>query len=222
MTARALVVAAPASGAGKTTVATGLMAALRRRGTAVAPFKVGPDYIDPGYHALAAGRPGRNLDPVLVGADRIAPLARHGAAGARGRRRRGGDGALRRRLADGYGSTADVAALLGRRSCWWWTPRRGPAAWPRSCTGSGRSTGDGGLAGVVLTGSGRRARAVLRAAAEEVGLPVLGALPRRDALAVPSPPPRAGHGGRARRRRPSAAVDAMAELVAAHVEPWTR
>jgi cobyrinic acid a,c-diamide synthase len=77
-----LVIAAPASGSGKTTVACGLMAALRARGLAVSGHKVGPDYIDPGYHALATGRPPRNLDPFLCGEDLIAPLFRHAAAGA--------------------------------------------------------------------------------------------------------------------------------------------
>ncbi len=60
-----VVVAAAASSAGKTTIATGLMGALTAAGHQVAGFKVGPDFIDPGYHALATGRPGRNLDAVL-------------------------------------------------------------------------------------------------------------------------------------------------------------
>jgi len=77
-----LVIAAPASGSGKTTVACGLMAALRAAGLAVSGHKVGPDYIDPGYHVLATGCPARNLDPFLCGEDRIVPLFRHGARGA--------------------------------------------------------------------------------------------------------------------------------------------
>src|SRR3954471_12925997 len=218
MTARALVVAAPASGSGKTTVATGLMAALRRRGTAVAPFKVGPDYIDPGYHTLAAGLPGRNLDPVLVGADRIAPLARHGAAGAQVAVVEGVMGLFDGRLADGHGSTAEVAGLLGA-----------PVVLVVDVRGQSRSLAallhgfrsfEAGvdLAGVVLNRVGSpRHEEVLRAAAAEVGLPVLGALPRRDALAVPSRHlglvTAAEHGAAA-----VAAVDAMAELVAAHVD----
>jgi len=218
VTARALVVAAPASGSGKTTVATGLTAALRRRGTAVAPFKVGPDYIDPGYHTLAAGRPGRNLDPVLVGEHRIAPLFRHGAARAEVAVVEGVMGLFDGRLADGHGSTAHVAGLLGA-----------PVVLVVDCRGQSRSVAallhgfrsfDPAVrvVGVVLNRVGSdRHEAVLRGACDEVGLAVLGALPRRAELAVPSRHlglvPAAEHGSAA-----TAAVEAMAELVAAHVD----
>jgi len=216
--ARALVVAAPASGSGKTTVATGLMAALRGRGTSVAPFKVGPDYIDPGYHTLAAGRPGRNLDPVLVGEDRTGPLLRHGAAGAEVAVVEGVMGLFDGRLADGHGSTAHVAGLLGA-----------PVVLVVDCRGQSRSVAallhgfrsfDPAVrvVGVVLNRVGSpRHEAVLRAACDEVGLAVLGALPRRAELAVPSRHlglvTAAEHGAAA-----TAAVAAMAELVAAHVD----
>ncbi|MGW0430990.1 cobyrinate a,c-diamide synthase [Micromonospora sp. NPDC003197] len=75
-----LAVSAPSSGHGKTAVAVGLLAAYAARGLTTAGFKVGPDQTDAAYLGLAAGRPGRNLDPRLVGAQRIAPLFVHGAA----------------------------------------------------------------------------------------------------------------------------------------------
>ncbi len=77
-----MVVAGTHSGAGKTTVATGLLAALRAAGHRPAAAKVGPDFIDPGYHALACGRPPRNLDAWLCGLDAIRPLAARAADGA--------------------------------------------------------------------------------------------------------------------------------------------
>jgi cobyrinic acid a,c-diamide synthase len=106
------VIAATHSGAGKTTVTTGILAALRRAGVRVASAKVGPDYIDPGYHQLATGRPSRNLDLWMCGRDAVLDVAARAATGAELLVVEGVMG-----LFDGAGdhtasSTADVAALL--------------------------------------------------------------------------------------------------------------
>jgi cob(I)alamin adenosyltransferase len=114
----AVVIGAPSSGSGKTTIATGLIGALRKAGHRVAPFKVGPDFIDPGYHALAASRPGRNLDSVLVSEDLIGPLYRHGSRDADIAVVEGVMGLFDGRIdtqasIPARGSTAQVAELLG-------------------------------------------------------------------------------------------------------------
>ncbi|WP_431045059.1 cobyrinate a,c-diamide synthase [Streptomyces sp. P1-3] len=183
-----LVIAAPASGSGKTTVATGLMAAFTEAGLAVSPHKVGPDYIDPGYHALATGRPGRNLDAYLCGPERIAPLFLHGAAGC--------DLALVEGVmglydgASGLGelaSTAHVAKLL-----------RAPVVLVVDASSQSRSVAalvhgfaswdpEVRLAGVILNKVGSdRHEALLRDALDGSGVPVLGALRRVQAVRAPS------------------------------------
>jgi len=182
-----LVVAAPASGHGKTTVATGLMAALTARGVAVSGHKAGPDYIDPGYHALATGRPARNLDPVLCGANTIAPLFAHGAAGAGIAVVEGVMGLFDGRGAAAEGSTAHVAGLLGA-----------PVVLVVDASAQGRSVAalvsgfasfDPAvrLAGVILNRVGSpRHEQILRDALAGIGMPVLGALRRDQAITAPS------------------------------------
>jgi cobyrinic acid a,c-diamide synthase len=220
----AVVIAAPASGSGKTTIATGLIGALRRAGHRVAPFKVGPDYIDPGYHGLAAGRPGRNLDPVLVGHHRIGPLFRHGARDCDLAVVEGVMGLFDGRIdpadpaAVAEGSTAQIAAALGAPVILV-VDARGHSQ-SLAALLHGFATFDSGirLGGVILNRVGSpRHEQVLRAACERVGLPVFGALPRRDELAVPARHlgliPAAERGAAA-----TAAVTAMTELVAAHID----
>ncbi|MCW2948660.1 MAG: cobyrinic acid a,c-diamide synthase [Actinoallomurus sp.] len=183
-----IVIAAPASGSGKTTVATGLMAALTAQGLDVSPHKVGPDYIDPGYHALATGRPGRNLDPWLTSEDLVAPLFLHGARGADVAVIEGVmglfDGAAGR---GAFASTAHVAQLLAA-----------PVVLLVDAASAGRSvaalvhgfvTYDSGvrIGGVILNRVGSdRHEQICREAIEETGLPVLGVLRRRDDVATPS------------------------------------
>jgi cobyrinic acid a,c-diamide synthase len=219
----AVVVAAPASGSGKTTVATGLIGALRQAGHAVAPFKVGPDFIDPGYHGLAAGRPGRNLDPVLVGERLIGPLYAHGTAGADIAVVEGVMGLFDGRItptatAPAAGSTAHVAALLGA-----------PVILVVDARGQshsiaallhGFSTFDAAtrVCGVILNRVGSpRHEQVLRQACEQAGVPVLGAIPRAAELDVPTRylglVTAVEYG-----RRAHDAVEAMTALVARHVD----
>jgi len=186
-----IVIAAPASGNGKTTVATGIMAALTARGLSVSPHKVGPDYIDPTYHAIATGRPGRNLDPYLVGSERIAPLFLRGVStpqradiavieGVMGLY----DGAVGR---GEFASTAHVAKLL-----------TAPILLVVDAASQGRSVAalvkgfanfdaDLRIGGVVLNRVGSdRHESVLRTALAEVGIPVFGALARNESISAPS------------------------------------
>jgi cobyrinic acid a,c-diamide synthase len=182
-----LVVAGTSSGAGKTTVACGLIAALRARGATVQGFKVGPDYIDPSYHTLAAGRPGRNLDAFLSGPDLIAPLARHGASGADIAVIEGVMGLFDGASGRGeLASTAHVAKLL-----------ESPvllvvdaAAMARSAAAivHGYATFDPDLelAGVIFNRVGSdHHEELLREAVAPLGIPVLGALRRDERIRAP-------------------------------------
>ncbi|WP_193043337.1 cobyrinate a,c-diamide synthase [Mycolicibacterium baixiangningiae] len=223
MVTPAVVIAAPASGSGKTTVATGLMGALRRAGQRVAPFKVGPDFIDPGYHALATGRPGRNLDPVLVGEDLIGPLYAHGAAGSDIAVVEGVMGLFDGRIGDrmtgpATGSTAQVAGLLGAPVVLVVDARGQSHSIAALLHGFSTFDPHTRIAGVVLNRVGSpRHDEVLRQACEHAGLTVFGSIPRTEALAVPSRHlgliTAAEHGRAARD-----AVTAMTELVARHVD----
>ncbi|WP_328893225.1 cobyrinate a,c-diamide synthase [Streptomyces sp. NBC_00236] len=183
-----LVIAAPSSGSGKTTVATGLMAAFAGRGLAVSGHKVGPDYIDPGYHTLATGRPGRNLDAYMCGPELIAPLFAHGAQGCDLAVVEGVMGLYDGASGQGeLASTAHVAKLL-----------RAPVVLVVDASSQSRSVAalvhgfaswdtQVRIGGVILNKVGSdRHEALLREALDESGVPVLGVLRRAEQVAVPS------------------------------------
>lgn len=190
---RGLVLAAPASNSGKTTVTLALLRALRRRGLAVAGAKVGPDYIDPAFHTAASGRPCLSLDTWAMPWPLVQALVRaHGRAGVDLVVVEGAmglfDGAFGVTDAAADGSTASVAAALG------W-----PVVLIVDAKGMGASAGalvrgfaqhrpDVRLAGVILNrvGSPRHAAQLVQAiAAACPDLALLGSLPRTPALGLP-------------------------------------
>ena len=210
---RGLLIAAPSSGAGKTTVTLGLLRALRRAGHPVRGAKSGPDYIDPAFHAAACGLPCPNLD-----AWAMAPVAiRNRAAGPGLLLVEGAMGLFDGAGLAGKGSAADLARILGLPV----VLVVDAAAMAQSVAPlvAGFAAHDPGvaIAGVILNriGSPRHA-AMLRQALAPLGLPVLGALPRHAAIARPS-----RHLGLVQAGEMpdlEAFLDAAADLVAAHVD----
>jgi cobyrinic acid a,c-diamide synthase len=168
---------------GKTTVATGLLAALRRAGQRPAPAKVGPDFIDPGYHALAAGRPPRNLDSWLCGPDAMAPLAARAAVGSDVLVIEGVMG-LFDGASDGTpSSTADVARLLDAPVVLVVDASALSTSVAALVHGYATYADDVRVAGVILNQVGSPGHEILlREALQPLGIPVLGALPRDDGL----------------------------------------
>jgi cobyrinic acid a,c-diamide synthase len=211
-----VVIAGTHSGVGKTTVASGLMAALSAKGLSVAPFKVGPDFIDPSYHALATGRPGRNLDAFLSGEELVGPLFAHGASGADVAVIEGVMGLFDGKGGGGeFASTAHVAKLLGAPVLL--VVDAGAMARSAAAIVHGYATFDPELrlAGVVLNRVGSPTHeAMLREAIEPLGIPVLGVL-RRDAR-ISTPDRHLGLVPVAERRgEAKRALDAVGERISA-------
>jgi len=187
---KSIIIAAPHSGSGKTTITLGIMEVLRRRGLAVAPFKVGPDFIDPGYHRLVCGRPSISLDGWMCGPDYVRDaFARH-AHGADIAVIEGVMG-----LFDGFGgtldegSTAQVARLTGSPVALVVDAKGFARSAAALVAGFARFDPEVRVAGVIFNNvasesHGRILREAVESACPE--LKVLGALPRDERVHIPS------------------------------------
>jgi cobyrinic acid a,c-diamide synthase len=178
-----LVIAGTHSGVGKTTVATGLMAALRSAGHRPAPAKVGPDFIDPGYHALACSRPPRNLDAWLCGPDSIKPLAARAGENSDILVIEGVMGLFDGAADNTPSSTADIARMLDAPVVL--VVDASAMSGSVAALVHGFQTYDRSirLAGVVLNNVGSDGHAtLLREALAPLAIPVLGALKRDDRM----------------------------------------
>lgn len=178
-----LVVAGTHSGVGKTTVATGLMAAFRARGTEVASCKVGPDFIDPGYHALATGRAPRNLDAWMSGPEAIGALAVRASRGADLLIVEGVMGLFDGAVDNTPSSTADIARLLDAPVVLVVDGSAMSASVAALVRGYRDHDPNVHVAGVILNRvSGDHHRQLLTEALATIGVPVFGCLERDDAL----------------------------------------
>ena len=183
-----IVLAATRSGAGKTTIATGVIGALARRGLRVQPFKCGPDYIDPSYHKLACGIPSRNIDTWMLPHAAALELFGRAASPAQIAVVEGVMG-----LYDGHAnlteqaSTAEVAKLLNAPVILIANAARVARSAAAEVLGFQQFDPAVNIAGVILNGIGspRHLDFCKPPIEQATGIPVLGYLPRRDDLQAP-------------------------------------
>jgi cobyrinic acid a,c-diamide synthase len=182
---RGVILAAPASGSGKTVLTMALLRLLARSGKSVAAIKTGPDYIDPAFHGAALGRPCLNLDLWAMRVGTVAALVERisthhdliVAEGAMGLF----DGA-----ADGSGTTADLASLTGWPVVLVVDARGQGASVAALVRGFRDHRADVEVAGVICNRVGSADHATILAhALEPLGLPVLGMVRRDEGLALP-------------------------------------
>jgi cobyrinic acid a,c-diamide synthase len=194
------------------------MAALAGRGLSVSGHKVGPDFIDPGYHALATGRPGRNLDPFLVGEHRVVPLLLHGARSADIAVIEGVMGLFDGRLGTaGEASTAHVAALTVSPVLLVVDISHASRTHAAMIAGLAAFDAKVRIAGVILNKAGSQRHAdEVRDALGRTGIPVLGALPRDEGIETPSR--HLGLVPAAECAESEQNLKRMAEVIAAHVD----
>ena len=180
-----LVIAATKSGSGKTTLVAGILAALRARGLKVQAYKVGPDYIDPGYHALASGRPAYNLDSWLLSPEALQENFFHTSADADMAIIEGVMG-LYDGGKDGISSTAEIAKLLQAPVLLVLDVKSMGASAAAVALGFRAFDRDVNLAGVLLNRLGSSTHtAIIREAMQTISMKVYGAMLRDEKLAMP-------------------------------------
>lgn len=180
---KGLILTAPNSGGGKTTLTLGILRALHKRGVAIRSGKSGPDYIDPRFHEAASGTTCVNLD-----AWAMTPARLHGlAAGDTPILIEGAMGLFDGAPPDGKGATADLARILGLPCVLICDVSKQSQSVAAVVEGFSRHASDVNIVGVILNKVGSpRHETMLRRALEPVGLPVLGAVYRDARLETPS------------------------------------
>ncbi|MDP6824507.1 MAG: cobyrinate a,c-diamide synthase, partial [Dehalococcoidales bacterium] len=183
-----IVLAGTSSGVGKTTTATGLVAALKGRGHQVQPFKCGPDYIDPGYLALAVEKSCYNLDSWMLSAESLLEIFVHASKESGMAVVEGVMGLYDGKMASGSaGSTAEVAKILGAPVILVIDVARMSQSAAAIALGYRQLDTELTIAGVILNrvGSARHLDSVKNAIEKRAGIPVLGYLPREIDLSLP-------------------------------------